>query len=367
MSAQGESDQTTTNFPSTAPEDLILGIDTFGDLAVGSDGKPITHAQTIRNVLEQAQLADRVGIDVIGIGEHHRDDYAVSSPETVLAAIAATTERIKLGTAVTVLSSDDPVRVFERFSTVDALSNGRAEIIVGRGSFTESFPLFGLSLADYEVLFEEKLDLWSHVAKDEPVTWRGTTRAALTDQPIYPPLETPEGEGKRTFPTWVAVGGSPQSVVRTAKYDFPLMLAIIGGSAERFAPFARVYREAQAHYGHTEAHVGYHSPGHVADTDEEAREQLYPYFKIGRDRVGRDRGWPAMGRGEYEQEANHGALLVGSPETVARKIVTGMKALGAERFDLKYSNGPMPHELLMHSLELYGTKVIPLVREMMAE
>lgn len=359
-------DQDTITFPVTAPENLILGIDTFGDVSVELDGSATSHAQTIRNLVAQGQLADHVGIDFIGIGEHHRDDYAVSSPETVLAAIASTTERIKLGSAVTVLSSDDPVRVFERFSTVDAISNGRAEIIVGRGSFTESFPLYGLSLADYEVLFEEKLELWSHVAKGGPVTWQGTTRGALTDQLIYPPLEG-AGAAPRPFPTWVAVGGSPQSVVRAAKYDFPLMLAIIGGAAERFAPFARVYREAQVHFGHTSAHVGFHSPGHVADTDEEAREQLWPYYKTGHDRVGRGRGWPSMGRGQFEQEAMNGAILVGSPETVARRIATGMKALGAERFDLKYANGPMPHELMMHSLELYGTKVIPLVREMMSE
>lgn len=363
---EGQRDQDTTNFPATAPEDLVLGIDTFGDVSATFDGEPVSHAQTIRNLVEQAQLADRVGIDFIGIGEHHREDYAVSSPETVLAAIASTTERIKLGSAVTVLSSDDPVRVFERFSTVDAISNGRAEIIVGRGSFTESFPLYGLSMADYEVLFEEKLQLWSRVAKGGPVTWNGTTRGSLTDQMIYPPLET-AGAEPRPLPTWVAVGGSPQSVVRAAKYDFPLMLAIIGGSAERFAPFARVYREAQAHFGHASAHVGFHSPGHVADTDEEAREQLWPYHKVGHDRVGRGRGWPALTRGQFEHEANEGALLVGSPETVARRIVTGLKALGAEKFDLKYANGPMPHELLLSSLELYGTKVIPLVREMMAE
>lgn len=348
------------------PEDLVLGLDTFGDVSVDLDGNDISHAQTIRNLVAQGQLADRVGIDFIGIGEHHRSDYAVSSPETVLAAIASTTERIMLGTAVTVLSSDDPVRVFERFSTVDAISNGRAEIIVGRGSFTESFPLYGFSMADYEVLFEEKLQLWSEVAKGGPVTWQGTTRAALTDQMIYPPLETTTEE-PRPFPTWVAVGGSPQSVVRAAKYDFPLMLAIIGGPAARFAPFARVYREAQEHFGHAEAHIGFHSPGHVAETDAEAREQLWPHYRVGHDRVGRGRGWPSMTREQFEQEAIHGALLVGSPETVARRIVDGLKALGAERFDLKYANGPMPHELMMNSIDLYGTKVIPLVREMMAQ
>lgn len=355
------------DFPATAPEDLVLGLDTFGDVSVDLEGKALSQAQTIRNLVAQGQLADQVGIDFIGIGEHHREDYAVSSPETVMSAIAATTERIRLGSAVTVLSSDDPVRVFQRFATVDAISGGRAEIILGRGSFTESFPLFGFSMADYEVLFEEKLQLWSQVAKGGAVTWKGTTRAALTDQHVYPTLESFDGESPRPFPTWVAVGGSPQSVVRAAKYDFPLMLAVIGGSADRFAPFARVYREAQAHFGHETARVGFHSPGHVAESDAEAREQLWPYYKVGHDRVGRGRGWSSMTRSQFEHEADEGALIVGSPETVARRIVAGLKALGAERFDLKYANGPMPHELMMRSIELYGTTVIPLVRELMAD
>ncbi|MGO1543495.1 MAG: LLM class flavin-dependent oxidoreductase [Gulosibacter sp.] len=355
------------DFPVPEPADMVFGVDSFGDVTVTPDGRrTLSHAETIRNLVAEAQLADSVGIDAITIGEHHREDYAVSSPETVLAAIASTTERIRLASGVTVLSSDDPVRVFERFSTVDAISNGRAEIIVGRGSFTESFPLFGLPLSDYEVLFEEKLQLWAELAKGGPVTWQGSVRTSLTDQQVYPPLQPAEDGTPAPFPTWVAVGGSPQSVVRAASYDFPLMLAIIGGSADRFEPFARIYRQAQAHFGHELARIGFHSPGHIAETDELAREQMWPHYKVGHARVGRERGWPEMTRDQFEHEVDHGALLVGSPETVARRIADGMSVLGAERFDLKYSNGPLPHEWIMSSIELYGTEVIPRVRELLS-
>src|SRR5690554_2729665 len=219
---------------------LELGLDTFGDVTKDADGTLISHAQTIRNVVEQGVLADSLGIDFIGVGEHHRDDFAVSSPEMVLAAIAARTSRIKLGSAVTVLSSDDPVRVFERFSTLDAVSNGRAEIILGRGSFTESFPLFGFELSDYQVLFEEKIELMSQLLAGGPVTWQGTKRAALNDQRVFPPVES------GTIKTWVGVGGSPESVVRAAHYRMPLMLAIIGGDPLRFGPYAELYRRVIA-------------------------------------------------------------------------------------------------------------------------
>jgi len=339
---------------------LELGLDTFGDVTVDAAGDKISHAQSIRNIVEQAVLADQVGIDFIGVGEHHRDDFAVSAPEVVLAAIAGRTERIRLGSAVTVLSSDDPVRVFERFSTVDAVSSGRAEVIIGRGSFTESFPLFGYNLNDYQQLFEEKIELFSELLKGEPVTWSGKLRAGLTDQSVYPPIEN------STLKTWVGVGGSPESVVRAAHFGLPLMLAIIGGDPVRFAPFVDLYKRALGQFGRELLPVGAHSPGHIAATDDQAKEELWPHFKANRDRIGAERGWGPMTREEFENEATDGALFVGSPSTVAAKIVRAAQGLGLDRFDLKYSNGTMPHEQLMSSIELYGREVIPQVREQLS-
>jgi probable LLM family oxidoreductase len=339
---------------------LEFGLDTFGDVTRGADGAPVSHAQAIRNVIDEAVLADELGVDFIGLGEHHRADFAISAPEVVLAAIAARTERIRLGSAVTVLSSDDPIRVFQRFSTLDAASNGRAEVILGRGSFTESFPLFGFDLRQYEALFEEKLDLFAALLKQEPVNWQGNLRPPLKNQLIYPPVEHPP------LKTWIGVGGSPESVVRAAHYDLPLMLAIIGGDPRRFAPYAELYRRAYREFGRTVKPIGVHSPGYVADTDERAREELWPDYKLMRDRIGKERGWPPMGREEFVREAEHGSLYVGSPETVARKITATVKALGISRFHLKYSAGPLPHEKLMHSIELYGRKVAPMVRDMLA-
>jgi probable LLM family oxidoreductase len=336
---------------------LQFGLDTFGDLTEDQNGAMLTHAQSIRNIVEQAVLAEDVGLDFIGIGEHHRADFAVSSPEMVLAAIASRTSRIRLGSAVTVLSSDDPVRVFERFATLDALSNGRAEVILGRGSFTESFPLFGFDLADYNQLFEEKIELFAELLKEKPVTWTGETRSALSEQSVYPPTES------GSITTWVGVGGSPESVVRAAHYGFPLMLAIIGGDPLRFAPYVDLYKRALGQFERGELPVAAHSPGHVAASDEQAREELWPHFKANRDRIGQERGWPPMSREEYEREASEGALFVGSPETVAAKIVRAVEGLGLARFDLKYSNGTMPHETLMNSIALFGREVAPLVRE----
>ncbi len=341
---------------------LELGLDTFGDVTVDRAGEPLPHAQVLRNLVEQATLADRLGLDYFGIGEHHRVDFAVSAPEVLLAAIAARTERIHLGTAVTVLSSDDPIRVFQRFSTLDAVSNGRAEIILGRGSFTESFPLFGFELSQYEELFEEKLELFAAVRKQEPVTWSGRTRAPLTRQSVFPPLE----HGLLT--TWIGVGGSPESVVRAAHYGFPLMLAIIGGEPHRFAPFVRLYTQALEQFGQPRQPVGVHSPGHIADTDEQAREELWPHYRVLIDRIGNERGWPPITRERFEAEAGpEGALHVGSPETVATKIARTARLLDLDRFDLKYANGTMPHEELLHSIELYGTAVAPRVRALLAE
>jgi probable LLM family oxidoreductase len=343
-------------------ESVELGLDTFGDVTVDEDGRARSHAQVIRDVVAQGVLADEVGVDFLGVGEHHRDDFAVSAPDVVLAAIAGRTQRIRLGSAVTVLSSDDPVRVFERFSTLDALSQGRAEVILGRGSFVESFPLFGFDLDQYELLFDEKLDLFVRLLAEQPVTWSGRTRPALQDQQVFPPTET----GSLT--TWVGVGGSPESVLRTARHGLPLMLAIIGGDPARFAPFADLYRRALTEYGHGARPIGAHSPGHIAATDEEAREQLYPHFKANRDRIGAERGWGPLTRAGFDREAGpHGSLYVGSPETVARKIARTVATLGLDRFDLKYSNGPMPTAQLLRSIELYGTEVIPRARELVAE
>ena len=339
---------------------LEFGLDTFGDVTRGADGALLPHAQVIRNVIEEAVLADKLGIDFIGLGEHHRADFAISAPDVVLAAIAARTENIRLGSAVTVLSSDDPIRVFQRFSAVDAASNGRAEVILGRGSFTESFPLFGFDMKQYEALFEEKLDLFVALLKQEPVTWQGSLRPPLKDQLVYPPIE------HGTLKTWIGVGGSPESVVRAAHYDLPLMLAIIGGDPKRFQPYVDLYHRAFSQFGRAAKPIGVHSPGYIAATDEQAREELWPDYKAMRDRIGKERGWPPMNHDEFVREADHGSLYVGSPETVARKIAATVKALGIQRFHLKYSAGSLPHDRLMKSIELYGTKVMPLVSDMLA-
>lgn len=337
---------------------LELGLDTFGDVTVDAVGAPLHHAQVLRNIVAEAKLADELGLHFFGVGEHHRADFAVSAPEVVLAAIAGCTKNIRLGSAVTVLSSDDPVRVFQRFSTLDAVSNGRAEVIVGRGSFTESFPLFGLALEQYEELFEERLELFAALLKEGPVTWSGNTRAALKDQSVYPP--TASGDLR----TWIGVGGTPASVVRAAHYGLPLMLAIIGGDPLAFVPYAQLYRRALAEQGKAELPIGVHSPGYVAATDEQAKEELWPHYQAMHSRIGRERGWPALTRPAFEQMAGpNGALCVGSPTTVANKIARTAKALGLSRFDLKYSAGTLPHEKLMTCIELYGEEVAPRVWE----
>jgi len=340
---------------------IELGLDTFGDVTVDPHGNQLTQADALRHVVEQGALADQVGCDLFCVGEHHRKDFSVSAPEVVLAAIATRTTRVYLGSAVTVLSTDDPVRVFERFSTLNAISNGRAEVIVGRGSFTESFPLFGYDMANYEALFEEKLNLFAELLKGQPVTWKGRLRAPLSNQIVYPPIEN------GALRTWVAVGGSPESVVRAAHYGLPLILAIIGGGAQRFAGYAQLYRRMLERFEKTDLPIGVHSPGHVAATDEQAKEELWPHYAGLMNRIGAERGWPPIGRAHFEQEAGpDGALYVGSPDTVAAKIVNTMKLLGLSRFEMKYSNGTMPHDKLMTSIELYGTRVLPRVREQLA-
>jgi probable LLM family oxidoreductase len=339
---------------------LELGLDTFGDVTSTPDKRPLPHAQVIRNVIDEAVLADETGVDFFGIGEHHRADFAVSSPEMVLATIAGRTKRIRLGSAVTVLSSDDPIRVFQRFATLDAASNGRAEIILGRGSFTESFPLFGYNLSQYEELFEEKLDLFAALREQGPVTWRGKLRPPLADQRVFPPIET--GRLK----TWIGVGGSPESVVRAARCDMPLMLAIIGGEPMRFKPYVELYHRACAQLGRPAQAIGVHSPGYIADTDEQARAELWLDYKQMRDRIGAERGWPPMERAEFDSEIERGSLYVGAPQTVARKIVATIKGLGLSRFQLKYSAGALSHEKITRCIALYGGAVMPLVRDMLA-
>ena len=338
-----------------------LGLDTFGDVTVDEQGQLLAQAQVLRHVIEEATLADQVGLRFFGVGEHHRKDFSISAPEIVLAGIASVTSRIHLGSAVTVLGSDDPVRVFQRFSTLNAISGGRAEVLLGRGSFTESYPLFGFDLANSEELFEEKLNLFAELLKGTPVAWEGRLRPSLHAEAIYPPLET------GTLATWVAVGGSPQSVVRAAYYGLPLMLAIIGGGAQRFVPYADLYRQSLERFGKDAQPIGVHSPGHVAATDEQAREELWPHYAGLMNRIGAERGWSPITRDHFEREAGPGgALYCGSPETVAAKIVSTVTALGLSRFDLKYSSGTMPHDRLMKSIELYGTRVAPLVHAALA-
>jgi probable LLM family oxidoreductase len=339
--------------------EITFGLDTFGDMQVGEDGSPISAAQTIRNLVDEAIFADEIGISHFNVGEHHRDDFSVSAPDSVLAGIATRTKRITLGSGVTVLSSDDPVRVFQRFATVDALSNGRAEITAGRGSFIESFPLFGYDLSDYALLFEEKLELLVELLKERPVTWSGETRAPINNLSVYPKTE------RGAIPLRVGVGGTPESVVRAARLNAKLALAIIGGDPARFAPFANLYRKSLEDFGHKQLPISIHSPGFVASSDEEAIESHWPNHEKMFGRIGRERGWAPITKEHYLQEVHYGSLYVGSPETVAKKIAHALKSVGAQRFDLKYANGPQKHSSLIKCIELYGTKVIPLVKEML--
>lgn len=340
---------------------LEFGIDSFGDIAKGNDGKLMSYAESIRQVEKEAVIADKLGVDVIGLGEHHRFEYAISSPEMVLAGIAGKTKKIKLASAVTVLSSDDPVRVFQRFSTLDALSNGRAQVILGRGSFTESFPLFGYDLRDYEVLFEEKIELFAKLLDEKPVTWSGTTRASLDGVEVFPKTESGHLE------TYVGVGGSPQSVIRAAGYGFPLMLAIIGGSADRFKPYVDLYQRALEAAGREKLPVGVHSPGFIAETDKEAMDTFWPLYKLHHERVGKTRGWPSVTKKQFEEEVKYGSLYVGSPETVASKVAETIKVLGVNRFDIVYGFGPTKASDREKMIELYAKEVIPRVREILKE
>ena len=334
---------------------MEIGAYTFADICPG-----ITAAERLRNLIEEIELADRVGLDVFGAGEHHRPDYAVSSPAVALAAGAARTERIRLTSAVTVLSSDDPVRVFQDFATLDLLSGGRAEIMAGRGSFIESFPLFGYDLDDYDELFAEKLELLLALIADERVTWSGRHRAPLDGLGVYPrPLQ-------ERLPVWIAVGGTPKSVVRAALLGLPLAVAIIGGEPARFAPLVELYREAAREGGHDPATlpVSINSHTYVAETSRQAADEFFPGYAAMMTRIGRERGWPPMTRAQYERgRAPGGHLLVGSPQEVADKILAQHELFGHDRFLAQMSLGTLPHEHAMRSTELLGTEVLPLVRD----
>src|SRR4051795_10256122 len=338
---------------------LELGLDTFAPVTVDESGLPIGGDQVIRNAVEEAVLAESVEVDSFNIGEHYRTEFMDSAGHVILAAIASRTERIRLGTAVTVLSTQDPVRLYTHFATLDAVSNGRAQLVVGRGSLTESFPLFGFDLADYEELFEEKLDLLVRLLREQPVTWSGNFRSSLTDQSVSPPI--PEGR----IPTWVGVGGSPQSVVRAARCGLPLMLAIIAGNPERFAPYVELYQRALEQHRQPQLPIGLHSLGFVAETDAEAIEIQWPYYKEQFERAALERGWRPPTYEQFLAEVDHGSMYVGSPETVRNRIATVVRTLNLSRFDLHYAIGRVPHDQRMATIELYGREVIPRVRELL--
>jgi probable LLM family oxidoreductase len=340
---------------------MELGLYSFAETRDAGDG--VVAGERLRHLIEEIELADQVGLDVYGIGEHHRRDYAVSAPAVVLAAAAARTTRIRLTSAVSVLSSDDPVRVYQAFATLDLLSGGRAEIMAGRGSFIESFPLFGQSLDDYNELFSEKLDLLLQLRQGGRVSWTGRHRAALDQQEVFPqPLQRP-------LPVWIAVGGTPQSVARAATLGLPFSIAIFGGMPERFVPLVELYRSTARRAGHDPATlpVCISSHGYIDDDSQRAADEYYPPFAEVMGRIGRERGWPPTTRAQYEaQRGPRGALLIGSPEEVAEKILFEHELFGHERFLLQLSVGPMPHARLMHAIELYGTRVAPLVRAELA-
>ena len=337
---------------------MEIGIYTFTEATPNAEtGRPTPPDQRLRDLLEEIELADQVGLDVFGVGEHHRPEYVASAPAVVLAAAAARTERIRLTSAVSVLSSDDPIRVFQDFATLDLLSDGRAEVMAGRGSFTESFPLFGYDLRDYDALFSEKLDLLLAVREHERVTWRGQHRPPIEDRGVYPrPLQDP-------LPVWIAVGGTPRSVVRAATLGLPLALAIIGGNPEGFVPLVGLYRERARQAGHGRPPVSINSHGFLADTSQEAADLAFPAFKMTMDRIGRERGWPPMSREQFEASCGlRGANFVGSPQEVVDKILFQHERFGHERFLLQLTVGTLPHAKVMRAIELLGTEVAPAVR-----
>ncbi|GIO32933.1 MULTISPECIES: LLM class flavin-dependent oxidoreductase [Paenibacillus] len=344
---------------------MEIGISTFAETTPDvRTGKVLSHAERIREVVEEIIFADQVGLDVFGVGEHHRKDYAVSSPAMVLAAAAPQTKRIRLTSAVTVLSSADPVRVFQDFATLDGISNGRAEIMAGRGSFIESFPLFGYDLNDYDELFDEKLELLLKIRASEKVTWKGGHRPAIQDRGVYPrPVQDP-------LPVWIGSGGNQESVVRAGLLGLPLVLAIIGGRPTQFAPLVQLYKRAAAHAGHdvSKLPVASHSHGFVAEDTELAADKFFPSTQYSMNILARERGWGPYDRSSFDMARSfEGALYVGDPETVARKIIHLRKRVGVTRFFLHVPVGSMPHEDVMKAIELLGTKVAPIVREEVAK
>jgi probable LLM family oxidoreductase len=337
---------------------MELGVYTFAELTPDPrTGRTVSAAQRLRDLVEEIELADQAGLDVFGVGEHHRPDFAVSAPAVVLAAAAERTKDIRLTSAVSVLSSDDPVRVFQDFATLDLLSGGRAEIMAGRGSFIESFPLFGHDLDDYDELFAEKLELLLALREAEQIHWAGRHRPALDGQGVYPrPVQDP-------LPVWVAVGGTPQSVVRAGALGLPMALAIIGGMPERFAPFAELHRRAAQEAGHEPPALSINSHGFIAATAKAAADEAFPAHKTVMDRIGRERGWPPLTRAQFDAAARlRGASFIGSPQEVAEKILFQHEVFGHQRFLVQFSVGTLPHASIMRSIELYGTEVAPVVR-----
>jgi probable LLM family oxidoreductase len=334
-----------------------IGVYTFAELRAGPSGRSVDARERLRDVLAEAELAEQVGLDVFGVGEHHRPDFAVSAPAVTLAAIAARTDRIRLTSAVTVLSSDDPVRVFEEFATLDLLSGGRAEVMAGRGSFVESFPLFGYDLGDYDSLFAEKLELLLRLRASERVTWPGGHRPAIDDLGVYPrPLQEP-------LPVWVAVGGAPESAARAGSLGLPMALAIIGGQPERFVPFAEIHRSAAAAAGHPRPRLSINSHAYVAETAERAADEFFPPYAEMMTAIGRERGWPPMLRPSFDAlRSRRGALVVGSPDDVAEKILFQHDLFGHDRFLAQISVGNLAHAQVLRAIELLGTEVAPHVR-----
>ena len=340
---------------------MELGLYTFAEATADPvTGQTVTPERRLLDLLEEIELADQVGLDVFGIGEHHRPDYLASAPAVILAAAAARTKRIRLTSAVTVLSSDDPVRVFQDFATLDLLSGGRAEIMAGRGSFIESYPLFGYSLDDYDALFSEKLQMLLEIRKNVQVTWKGTLTQSLDDRGVYPrPIQDP-------LPVWIAVGGTPQSVVRAGTLGLPLALAIIGGSPERFVPFADLYRESAMRAGHDPAtlQISINSHGLIAESSQDAADAAWPAYADTMGRIGKERGWPPPTRRQFEAERSpKGAMLLGSPQEVIDKILFEHELFDLTRFMIQFSVGTLPHATIMKSIELYGTVVAPAVRK----
>ena len=342
---------------------MEIGVYTFAQLEPGSSGNGgISPQQRMRNLVEEIELSDQLGLDVFAVGEHHRPDFVVSSPAVVLGAAAVRTEKIRLSSAVTVLSSDDPVRVFQDFATVDLLSGGRAEIMAGRGSFIESFPLFGYDLEDYDALFAEKLELLIELRKSERVRWSGRFRPAINDLGVYPrPVQ-------EEIPIWVAVGGNPESAIRAGRLGLPMAIAIIGGMPERFKYFADLHREAARVAGHGRLPLSINSHGYIADTSQQALDESFPSVSKVMNRIGRERGWSPMTRAQYEAAATlRGANFVGTPQQVVEKILFQHEVFEHDRFLIQFSVGTMPHEKIMRSIELLGTEVAPVVREEIAK